>query len=407
MKVEHVRKAILVGLLVYSGCTTSHVKEAPVPALASRMGSIAKTLSDKVGYTVQECGDSLLYPRNTLPGGRWKTVHIRDWTSGFFPGILWYMHEMTGRGSFAQEAKRWTEGLTPLQWYSGSHDVGFMVFCSFGNGYRLTKTESYKTVILQTASTLATRFNPTVGCIKSWDNRKWAYPVIIDNMMNLELLFWASQNGGTRQMYDIAVRHAETTMRNHFRPDGSTYHVLNYDSTNGSVVWKGTHQGYADGSCWSRGQAWAMYGFTMTYRFTRDPRFLQTAQRAADYFLDHLPPDHVPYWDFNAPGIPDEPRDVSAGAIAASALLELSRFMNEQPAKEQYFRAAVSILEALSVQPYFRESEASAGILKYAVGNRPGGSEIDVSLIYGDYYFIEALIRYQQYSTQNLVNSAR
>jgi hypothetical protein len=282
-----------------------------------------------------------------------------------------------------------------------------MVFCSFGNGYRLTKAEPYKTVILQTASTLATRFNPTVGCIKSWDNRKWPYPVIIDNMMNLELLFWASQNGGTRQMYDIAVRHAETTMRNHFRPDGSTYHVLSYDSTDGSVIWKGTHQGYADSSCWSRGQAWGIYGYTMTYRFTKDPRFLQTARRAADYFLDHLPPDHVPYWDFNAPNIHDEPRDVSAGAIVASALLELSRFMNEQPAKEKYFRAAVSILEALSVQPYFVESEASAGILKYAVGNRPGGSEIDVSLIYGDYYFIEALIRYQQYSTQNLVNSAR
>ena len=404
---EQVRKAIVLGLLLSSGCTTSHVTEAPADGLASRMGSITRTLSDKVGHTVQECGDSLRYPRNTLPDGRWKTVQIRDWTSGFFPGILWYMHEMTGDGSFAQSARRWTEGLTPLQWYSGSHDVGFMVFCSFGNGYRLTKTEPYKTVILQTAGTLATRFNPTVGCIKSWDNRKWAYPVIIDNMMNLELLFWASQNGGTRQMYDIAVRHAETTMRNHFRPDGSTYHVLSYDSTDGSVVWKGTHQGYADESCWSRGQAWAIYGYTMTYRFTKDPRFLQTAQRAADYFLDHLPPDHVPYWDFNAPGIPDEPRDVSAGAIAASALLELSRFMNEQPAKEQYFRAAVSILEALSVQPYFRESEASAGILKYAVGNRPGGSEIDVSLIYGDYYFIEALIRYQQYSTQNLVNSAR
>jgi hypothetical protein len=405
--VEHVRKAIVFSLLLSSGCTTSSVTEAPADLLASRMGGIIRTLSDKVKHTVRECGDSLRYPRNTLPDGRWKTVPIRDWTSGFFPGILWYMHEMTGDKVFAQSARRWTEGLTPLQWYAGSHDVGFMVFCSFGNGYRLTKAEPYKTVILQTANTLASRFNPAVGCIKSWDNRKWPYPVIIDNMMNLELLFWASQNGGTRQMYDIAVRHAETTMRNHFRSDGSTYHVLSYDTTNGSVLWKGTHQGYADESCWSRGQAWAIYGYTVSFRYTRDPRFLQTAQNAADYFLEHLPADHVPYWDFNAPDIPGEPRDASAGAIASSALLELSRFVSERPGKEKYFRGAVAILEALSAQPYFVEGASSGGILKYAVGNRPGGSEIDVSLIYGDYYYIEALIRYKESLVRDVADGAQ
>jgi hypothetical protein len=301
------------------------------------------------------------------------------------------MHEYTSDPVFKSAAERWTAGITGQQFNSGTHDVGFMVFNSFGNGNRLFPSEPYKKVILQAAQTLATRFNPTIGCIKSWDNRKWDYPVIIDNMMNLELLFWASDNGGTRDMYDIAVRHAETTMLNHFRPDGSTFHVL----------------GYADGSCWSRGQAWAMYGFTMSYRYTKDPRFLATAQRAAGYFIDHLPPDHVPYWDFNAPNIPNEPRDVSAGAIAASALLELSGFVKDETVSQRYLRTGVSILESLSVRPYFVEDSNSPGILQHAVGNKPSNGEVDVSLIYGDYYFIEALLRYQRFTAPNVVKGVR
>jgi len=334
-------------------------------------------------------------------------VPIHDWTSGFFPGILWYMEELTGEKTYEQAARRWTEGLTPVQWYAGSHDVGFMVFCSFGNGYRLTTDESYRAVILQTARTLRSRFNPTVGCIRSWDNKKWNYPVIIDNMMNLELLFWASRSGGTQDMYDIAVRHAETTMRNQFRPDGSTYHVLDYDTVNGGVISRTTHQGFTDGSCWARGQAWAIYGFTMTYRFTRDPRFLETARRAADYFIDHLPPDHVPYWDFDAPNIPHEPRDASAGAIAASALLELSTLVDNASVRECYFRMGLSLLEVLSAQPYLTADPSSAGILRHSVGNKPNESEVDVSLIYGDYYFIESLLRYRRLTANDVTQGSR
>jgi rhamnogalacturonyl hydrolase YesR len=309
------------------------------------------------------------------------------------------MNELTGDSSFRKPAARWTEGLTPLQFYGGSHDIGFMVFCSFGNGYRLTQNAEYKNVILQTAVTLTGRYNPTIGCIKSWDNRKWQYPVIIDNMMNLELLFWSSNNGGTRGMYDVAVKHAENTMRNHFRPDGSTYHVVNYDTTNGNVISKVTHQGFADSSCWSRGQAWAMYGFTMTYRYTNDERFLQTAQKAAEYFIAHLPSDKIPYWDFNAPNIPNESRDASAASIAASALFELSGFMKDEALRKKFYDAAVSILESLTRKPYFTDQKNDFGVLNYAVGNKPAGTEIDVSLIYGDYYFIEALLRYRQYRT--------
>ncbi|HSQ76489.1 MAG TPA: glycoside hydrolase family 88 protein [Bacteroidota bacterium] len=398
---------ILAALVAISGCAAPQTKDAPDHPLMSRWENITEILSQKIERTVGECLESLSYPRSAAPNERWVTVPIRDWTSGFFPGILWYMHEMTGKKSFEASARRWTEGLAPIQWYTGSHDVGFMVFCSYGNGYRLTRDESYKAVILQTARTLTTRYNPVVGCIRSWDNPKWKFPVIVDNMMNLELLFWASRNGGTKEMYDIAVRHAETTMRNHFRPDGSTYHVLDFDTANGSVISRVTHQGYADGSCWARGQAWAIYGFTMTYRYTRDPRFLETARRAADYFLRRLPSDHVPYWDFDAPNIPDEPRDASAGAIAASALLELSGYMEGSPDRDRYFQRAVSMIEALSVPPFLTAEPSSRGILQHAVGNKPGGGEIGVSLIYGDYYFIESLLRYRRLAAGDVVQEGR
>jgi hypothetical protein len=389
---------ILIIIVLFSGCAALKDDNEKMN-MPQRFEPLVKVISKKVSNTVQELGDSTAYPRSTSREGKWKTGPIQSWTSGFFPGILWYMNELTGDSSFRKPAARWTEGLTPLQFYGGSHDIGFMVFCSFGNGYRLTQNAEYKNVILQTAVTLTGRYNPTIGCIKSWDNRKWQYPVIIDNMMNLELLFWSSNNGGTRGMYDVAVKHAENTMRNHFRPDGSTYHVVNYDTTNGNVISKVTHQGFADSSCWSRGQAWAMYGFTMTYRYTNDERFLQTAQKAAEYFIAHLPSDKIPYWDFNAPNIPNESRDASAASIAASALFELSGFMKDEALRKKFYDAAVSILESLTRKPYFTDQKNDFGVLNYAVGNKPAGTEIDVSLIYGDYYFIEALLRYRQYRT--------
>jgi len=351
---------------------------------------------------VAELGDSLRYPRSTQPDGTWKTGKIRDWTSGFFPGSLWLAFEATNDDGFRDGAERWTQGLESLQKYGGSHDVGFMVFNSFGNGYRLTGNEEYKQVILATARTLMTRYSPTVGLIKSWDKRKWPYPVIIDNMLNLELLFWASQNGGTRDMYDAAVSHAEKTMKNHFRADHSTYHVIGYDSATGTVISRGTHQGAADASCWARGQAWAVYGFTMTYRFTRDERFLRTAQQAADYFLSHLPADRVPYWDFQAPNIPNEPRDASAAAIAASALLELGTFVTDAALKAKYFGEAESMLRSLAGPAYLAEGTSSRGILNHSVGNKPSNTDVDVSLVYADYYFLEALARVKRANTVSI-----
>ncbi len=383
----------LLVLIVFAGCAS--VQESGGQKLPlEKLEPVVDIISHKVTQTVREMsGDSILYPRSVPIDGKWRTIPIEDWTSGFFPGILWNVSELSGDTSLRTSAMRWTEGLTPLQYYSGSHDIGFMVYSSFGNGFQFTKNESYKEVLIQTARTLTTRYRPVVGCIKSWDNRVWPFPVIIDNMMNLELLFWASKNGGTQQMYDIAYSHAEKTMQNHFRPDGSTYHVLSYDTTDGQVDWKGTSQGYSDSSCWSRGQAWAIYGFTMSYRYTKDERFLATARHAADYFIGHLPDDKVPYWDFQAPGIPHEPRDVSAAAIAASALLELSGCVKERREQVKYFESAVSILEALMQKPYFDEGARESCILQYGVGNKPAGREVETSLIYGDYYFIEAIMR--------------
>ncbi len=343
--------------------------------------------------TVTELGDTLQYPRSTFPDGRWHSENIFDWTSGFFPGCLWYGFEASNDPFYKDAAERWTQGLERIQSWGGSHDIGFMIFCSYGNGYRLTKNEQYKKVLLQTARTLMTRYNPVAGVIKSWDNRRWPYPVIIDNMMNLELLFWASQNGGTQAMYDAAFSHAEHTMKNHFRPDYSTYHVVGYDTTNGTVLTRGTNQGYADSSCWARGEAWALYGFTAAYRFTKDQRFLNTAQHTADYFIAHLPADFVPYWDFQAPKIPNEPRDASAAAIAASGMLELSTVVASPELKIKYYDAATKILRALSGPPYLAQGTPSHAILNHSTGHKPAKGEIDVSLIYGDYYFLEALTR--------------
>jgi unsaturated chondroitin disaccharide hydrolase len=344
--------------------------------------------------TLEELRDGVRFPRSTSTDGTWKTVSNYDWTSGFFPGCLWYAFENNRDPFFKKAAKLWTERLDSIQYFKGTHDIGFMIFCSYGNGYRLTKNENYKKVILQAARSLTTRFNPKVGCIKSWDDSKWPYPVIIDNMMNLELLFWASRNGGTKEMYDIAFSHAEMTMQNHFRNDGSTYHVLGYDTTTGNVLTKETAQGYTDSSCWARGQAWSIYGFTVTYRFTKDKRFLQTAQRAADYFIAHLPADDVPYWDFQAPNIPDAPRDASAAAIAASGLFELSTSVTDAGLRTKYFEAAENILRSLCSSSYLAEGTPSHALLNHCVGHKPNNSEVDVSLIYGDYYFLEALSRY-------------
>lgn len=338
--------------------------------------------------------DTLLFPRTTAPNGQLKTVHSPDWTSGFYAGNLWYMYDYTKDKKWEQAARRWTAGLEKEKFNTHTHDLGFMLYCSFGNGYRLTHDPAYKEIMLQGAKSLSTRFNKEVGCIRSWDHGKWQFPVIIDNMMNLELLFWATKVSGDSSFYHIAVTHANTTMKNHFRKDNSSYHVVDYDSLTGKVLGRVTAQGYADESAWARGQAWALYGYTVTYRETKDKRYLQLAIKIADFILNNpdLPKDKIPYWDYNAPGKENQERDASAGAITASALLELSKYT---ASGKVYFDAAKQMLTSLSSDAYTAKVGANNHfILMHSVGHKPGGSEINVPIVYADYYYIEALLRY-------------
>lgn len=352
----------------------------------------------QMGSMVEQVMEHQRLPRSVQEGEiRW--VGSGDWTSGFFPGILWSLYEATDDANWLDAARTCTAWLEKQQYNTGIHDVGFMMFCSYGNGYRLTQDQEYKKILLQSAKSLRSRFNPKVGCIRSWDffADRWAYPVIIDNMMNLELLFWASEASGDATYRDIAISHADTTLKNHYRQDMSTWHVINYDPETGEVLNRQTQQGYSDRSSWARGQAWGLYGFTLCYRFTQDERYLAHARKIADFILNYpgLPEDHIPYWDYNAPKIPDEPRDASAAAITCSALYELSGFLGKDGVS--YRRAAENILKSLSSDAYLAQPGSNHNfILKHSVGSRPENHEVDVPLIYADYYFLQALLRSQE-----------
>ena len=368
---------------------------------------------------LKETGEaSNAFPRTINKAGKLVTTDMYDWTSGFFPGNLWYAYEYTKDTVLKNAAIQWTEQLEPLKSFTQHHDLGFMMYCSYGNAYRLTGNEKYKEVLIRSAKSLSTRYNPVTGCIKSWNTFKswhgdktYRFPVIIDNMMNLELLFFASKASGDTSFRHIAVSHALTTMKNQVRKDYSSYHVVCYDSATGKVVARETAQGYADSSTWSRGQAWGIYGFTMTYRETKDKRFLKTAQGMADFFINNknLPADKIPYWDFNAgekeytPGVNSNAknitvqyRDASPAAITAFALLELSTYSGGKG--KRYRSVAIQILHTLAGSAYQAPLGANGNfLLMRSVGSIPHNSEISVPLVYADYYFLEALHRYNIY----------
>lgn len=344
-------------------------------------------------------------PRS-IPAGdsNWKYVPIRDWTSGFWPGICWYVYEYTKDETWRTAAANNSLSLEPIAYSPGfDHDLGFMLYTSFGNGYRLTGDTAYKRILLAAADSLATLYNPRVGTILSWPamvtKMGWPHNTIIDNMINLELLFWVARNGGGKRMYDIAVRHAGTTLANHFRPDGSAWHVIVYDTVTGKKIKGVTHQGYSDGSMWARGQTWAIYGFTVCFRETRRQDFLALAEKAADIYLRRLPADRVPFWDFDDPAIPNTPRDASAAAVAASALLELAGYTKDRQKSGYYRRQAEAMLATLSSPPY-RSGLVNPAFLLHSTGHKPAGGEIDAAIIYGDYYYIEALLRLKRLRQQ-------
>jgi hypothetical protein len=332
---------------------------------------------------------------------KFETSGSEWWCSGFYPGTLLYLYEQTKDPALYTEALRILKPLEKEQFNKTTHDLGFMMYCSFGNAARIEPKPEYREILLNSARSLASRFDSTVGCIRSWGNSndRKNFLVIIDNMMNLELLFWATRVTGDSSFHKIAVTHSDNTIKNHFRPDNSSYHVLEYDPATGNVTKKRTAQGAANESAWARGQAWGLYGFTATYRDTKDKRYLDQANKIATFILNHpnLPADKIPYWDFNAPGIPTALRDASAGAIIASALLELSQYVDKSRSN-QYLDVARTILSTLSSPEYKAAAGTNGGfLLKHSVGNLPGKSEVDVPLTYADYYYVEAMKRYKEW----------
>jgi len=338
------------------------------------------------------------FPRNIYPGHtKWNKVNIYDWTSGFWPGVLWFAYEASGDPVILAKARMFTDPLRGvLSIPVDNHDLGFMLNCSFGNGFRLTLDSAYHKFLLIAADSLATLYNPKVGTMLSWpamrQKMSWPHNTIIDNLINLELLFWASKNGGEQRFYDMAVKHAETCLHTLIRPDYTTFHVAFFDTIDGHFIKGVTHQGYADSSMWARGQAWGIYGFSLCYRETGKPVFLETAQKMADVFIERLPEDGMPFWDFDDPAIPNAPKDASAAAVAASGMLELSGFVKDKVAKAKYKNAALGLLAKLST-PEYLSGEKNQAFLLHSTGHKPNNSEVDASIIYADYYYLEALLR--------------
>lgn len=325
---------------------------------------------------------------------------VEWWTSGFFPGTLWYIYEYTKDAEIKAEALRRLAIEEKIKTFTDNHDIGFMIYCSFGNAYRITGDTAYRSVIHTAAESLTKRYRPEIKAIQSWNKSKnFECPVIIDNMMNLELLSWTTDDGGDKKYKEIAVNHANTTLENHYRPDHSSWHVVDYDLNSGKPMRKKTWQGLNDSSAWSRGQGWGLYGYTLMYRFTKDKRYLNQARAIAEFILNHpnLPADKIPYWDFNAPGGDTTLRDASAGSLMASALLELGQYTGKKE-KKKYVVAAEKMLRSLSSATYRAELGTNGGfLLKHSVGALPFKSEVDVPLTYADYYFIEALLRYKNW----------
>lgn len=385
-----------IGIMALSSCAGEKAEKLDVDkALAYCDVQVHRALAEleKNGEA-----DYSMQPRNILSGEKFwncRKVAKEEWTGGFWPGILWYDYEATQNDTIRVLAEKYTESLKLFSEIPAyDHDLGFLVFCSYGNGYRLTHNPTYRDVIIATADSLATLYNPKVGTILSWPRNiemLGGHNTIMDNMINLEILFWAARNGGDRRLFDVAVSHADKTMKNQFRPDYTSYHVAVYDTLTGNCIKKCTHQGYADESMWARGQAWAIYGYTVVFRETGDPKYLKFVEKLVDVYLKNLPEDYVPYWDFNVPGIPNAPKDASAACVVASALLEMSGFYGNGQG-DKYKEAAEKMLCSLSSDKY-QSRDTNVAFLLHSTGHWPAKSEIDASIIYTDYYYIEALLR--------------
>lgn len=372
--------------------TAEDIKSSGLLPRSIRAGYTMEFLSRQLERDSLTFKDSLRAQAPADQLGKRRLSGVLDWTSGFFPGSLWYAYELTGDSTLKSEAIHYTNLLNPVRYYKGTHDLGFMINCSYGNAERLAPNDTIAAVMAETAENLYGRFNDSIGCIRSWDFGTWNFPVIIDNMMNLDLLFTVSKQTRNEKYKTMAVKHALTTMKNHFRPDYTCWHVVSYNN-NGTIERKQTHQGKNDDSSWARGQAWAVYGYTACYRETKNANFLNFAQHIADMIMARVKTeDAIPYWDYDAPISKETPRDASAAAVTASAFIELSTLV---PDGKKYLTYAEKILKSLSSDAYLAKSGENEGfILMHSTGSLPNGSEIDVPLNYADYYYLEALQRY-------------
>ncbi|MES2060772.1 MAG: glycoside hydrolase family 88 protein [Bacteroidota bacterium] len=402
MNTKHILPALLLNAVTLSAFAQNIAPKTF--KFAERQTKLLLTETEKTKKEVNK--PNLLSPRTLNAKGELLIVSPKDWCSGFFAGNLWFLYEYTGDKFWKEQSEPYTAVMELEKTNGGTHDLGFMVYNSVGNAYRLTHEQKYKEDIIQAAKTLVTRFNPTIGCIKSWDHQKqWKFPVIIDNMMNLELLFEATKLTGDSSFYRVAVTHANTTLKNHFRADNSSYHVINYDPETGQVLDKKTAQGFADSSAWARGQAWGLYGYTVCYRETHNKVYLDQAEKIAKYIFSNpqMPADLVPYWDFDAAKLGNQPRDASAAAIAASALYELSTYSKNA---KTYKTTADKILNSLANHYQPQPDSARGFLLLHSTGHKPANSEIDVPIIYADYYYLEALLRQKRLTDKKPVINA-
>ncbi|HEY9196311.1 MAG TPA: glycoside hydrolase family 88 protein [Mucilaginibacter sp.] len=401
MKFKHLYKSTLAACLL--ALSLPSFSQNSFKPRKDVLATIKKNFADadvQYKYMAKQFGPEQ-FPKTYHPTtDKFETSNSSWWCSGFYAGTLLNIYQQTKDAALLTEANNNLKGLEKEQYNKGTHDLGFMMYCSFGTANHLEPKPEYKQILINSAKSLSTRFNPTVGCIRSWNSKANDFLVIIDNMMNLELLFYATKATGDSSFYKIAVTHANTTMKNHFRPDFSSYHVINYDEQTGAVKEKKTAQGFANESAWARGQSWGLYGYTVMYRETKDKKYLEEAKNIAHFILTNpnLPADKIPYWDYNAPNIPKALRDASAASVMASALLELCRYVDKKHGQE-YFNTAQTIIKNLSAPAYKADLNTNGGfILKHSVGHFPAGTEVDVPLTYADYYFVEAMQRYKAFA---------
>lgn len=401
MKLLNVLRTSVLSLMTIGAisCTSQKAQETEKTWSEKAIENARKQIGLEID-TIEASG-KILNPVTLKKDGSVFYCGYEDWRSGFFPGNIWYLYELTNDSTLLPIAKKYTEALDEAKTLTWHHDIGFIINCSYGNGLRLSKNEAYKDVIVEAAKSLCTRFREKAGIIQSWNvdrgwqsQRGWECPVIIDNMMNLELLFEATKLSGDSTYYKVAVAHADRTLKEHFREDGSCYHVIDYSLKDGSVRNRHTAQGYAHESAWSRGQAWAIYGYSVCYRETGDKKYLEQSLKTFNFMKNYkrLPADLIPYWDMDAPKIPNEPRDASSASTIASALYEISTY--DIPEAASYKEYADKIMESLASSNYTAKlGENGRFILMHSVGSIPHNNEIDVPLNYADYYYLEALKR--------------